>query len=184
MIRWAIVSARIDQWWVTQGGQEPVGPVSTELVVRGLAAGRVPLDSYVCEVGGSAWKPVRDVRDFTEAVAIAAALKVEERPSGRATLPRFDASDDRTMVDVEPMVPSDPRNTDRAPSRSSRVPPLARFEGNDELRTVTDVTPPLSSDPSTEKELPLQASVRPPKRRLEIVEELTLTDSEPFFPPE
>jgi hypothetical protein len=159
--------------------------VSTELVVRGLAAGRVPLDSYVCEVGGTAWKPVGEVRDFTEAVAIAAALKVEERPSGRAVLPRFDANDDRTMVDVEPMVPSDaPRNTDRAPSRSSRVPPLARFDGGDDLRTVTDVSPPLSSDPSTEKDVARKASVRPPKRRLEIVEELTLTDSEPFFPPE
>jgi hypothetical protein len=136
-------------------------------------------------VGGTAWKPVGEVRDFTEAVAIASALKVEDRPSARVGLPRFDASDDRTIVDVEPMVPSDaPRNTDRAPSRSSRVPPLARFDGGDDLRTITDIAPPLSSDPSTEKDVPRQASVRPPKRRLEIVEELTLTDSEPFFPPE
>lgn len=179
------MSARFDQWWVTQGGQEPVGPVSTELVVRGLAAGRVPLDSYVCEVGGTAWKPVREVRDFSEAVAIAAALKVDDRPSGRAPLPRFDATDDRTVVDIEPMIPSDsPRNTDRAPSRSSRVPPLARFDGGDDLRTITDAAPPLSSDPSTEKDVKRQASVRAPKRRLEIVEELTLTDTEPFFPPE
>lgn len=179
------MSARFDQWWVTQGGQEPVGPVSTELVVRGLAAGRVPLDSWVCEVGGAAWKPVRDVRDFAEAVAIAAALKVDERPSGRAVLPRFDASDDRTIVDIEPMASSDaPRTTERAPSRSSRVPPLTRFDGTDDLRTLADIEPPVASEPSTQKDVPRQASVLPVKRRLEIVEELTLTDTEPFFPPE
>jgi hypothetical protein len=180
-----VSSHHYDQWWVTQGGQQPIGPVSTELVVRGIAAGRVPLDSYVCEVGGAAWTPVRDVRHFAEAVAIAAALKVDDRPSGRSpSLPKFDASDDRTLVDMEPLLPSDvPRPTERTSPRSSaRAPQLAPFDANDDLRTITDISPPLSSEASTERDIPV-APLRT-KRKLEIVEELTLTDSEPFFPPD
>jgi hypothetical protein len=191
VIRSKVVSSHhYDQWWVTQGGQQPIGPVSTELVVRGIAAGRVPLDSFVCEVGGTAWSPVRDVRHFAEAVAIAAALKVDERPSGRAaSLPKFDGTDDRTLVDMEPLLPSEvPRPTERTAARTSaRAPQLAPFDGSDDMRTVTDIESPisseaLSSDVNTERDVAV--TIPRPKRKLEIVEELTLTDSEPFFPPD
>jgi hypothetical protein len=187
------VSVHNDQWWVTQSGKDPVGPVSTDLVVRGIIAGRVPLDSFVCEVGGPAWKALRDVRAFAVAVASYAAKKVEERPSVRSS--RFDPNEERTIVDAEPLLASEyPRPTDRSPPRplSSRFPSLAQFDGADESTTIADADPimpsepALSSAPKTEKDASPAPLTPPkaPKRRLEIVEEMTLTDMEPFFLPE
>lgn len=56
------------QWYVYREGGQTVGPVSTEQVVAGIRAGKVPLDSYVCASGTQAWQPVDQVVDFVGAV--------------------------------------------------------------------------------------------------------------------
>lgn len=57
------------EWWVTSGGQSPVGPASTARVLRGIEAGVIPLGCLVCEVGGSAWRRLDEVPEFREAAA-------------------------------------------------------------------------------------------------------------------
>jgi hypothetical protein len=51
-------------WWVRQGGSAPIGPVSTELVIRGIDAGKVSNEAEVCPVGGREWLPIDMVSEF------------------------------------------------------------------------------------------------------------------------
>jgi hypothetical protein len=57
-------------WKVRIPGRHAIGPVSTELLVRGIKAGRVPLDAEVCEVDGTAWQPLGGVDEFFEAMGL------------------------------------------------------------------------------------------------------------------
>lgn len=52
------------EWWVRQGGSAPIGPVSTELVIRGIDAGKVSNEAEVCQVGGNDWLPIDMVSEF------------------------------------------------------------------------------------------------------------------------
>lgn len=55
------VGGSAQDWYVASEGSDPIGPVSTDLLIRGFAAGRVPSDALVCPVGDSRWRPVREV---------------------------------------------------------------------------------------------------------------------------
>lgn len=55
-------------WYVRAGAGEPVGPVTTELVARGIRAGKVPIDARVCRVGQDAWEPLIAVSEFARVV--------------------------------------------------------------------------------------------------------------------
>ena len=61
--------AQTEQWWLLGKDRTPIGPVSQRLVLQGILAGRVPADSLVCEVGGAAWRPIREIALFTTAFA-------------------------------------------------------------------------------------------------------------------
>lgn len=56
------------QWYVTKPGGSVIGPVDTSLLSRGIAEGRVPLDSLACEAGDSEWQPVDEIAIFADAV--------------------------------------------------------------------------------------------------------------------
>ena len=57
------------QWWLMGRDRVPIGPVTTELVLRGIQAGKVPSDVLACEVGATAWRSVRSVARFAPAFA-------------------------------------------------------------------------------------------------------------------
>jgi hypothetical protein len=65
-----VVHSRVDirEWYVSAGHGEPVGPVSTELVARGIAAGKVPRTAYVARVGEVFWQDVLDVPEIVSAL--------------------------------------------------------------------------------------------------------------------
>jgi hypothetical protein len=56
-----------EQWYVAVDDAS-VGPVSTELVARGIVHRRVPLEALVCRVGTSTWESLADVQAFHAAV--------------------------------------------------------------------------------------------------------------------
>jgi hypothetical protein len=56
------------QWYVSNEGSEPLGPLATDLVERGILAGKVPVTSLVCAVGDSRWMPLAAVPEFAEAL--------------------------------------------------------------------------------------------------------------------
>jgi hypothetical protein len=49
------MNAPADLWYVKHGDDEPIGPVTTELLMKGLRARRVPISARVCQVGGENW---------------------------------------------------------------------------------------------------------------------------------
>lgn len=113
------------KWWVTRPGGTPIGPVEPELVVRGIAAGAVPLDSLVCPVGGSAWTALREVPSFAEAVVA--------RRQGRVA-----AGEGDTVLDLGLLPSSEAASPSDAP----------RF-GEDSEHTIADAQRVRSSEPPT-----------------------------------
>jgi len=51
------------QWYVTIAGSA-VGPVSTDLVLRGIKHRKIATEAYVCVVGASEWQALTDVPEF------------------------------------------------------------------------------------------------------------------------
>lgn len=109
-----------DRWYVSIG-QGAVGPVNLELLVRGVEAGKVPLDSYVRNEAWTVWRPLSDVLMVSAgapaeaaprsgaALTLGALAGTDSQPTLRQ-LPRWDA----------PAAPEPP------PSRDSR-PTLPRI---------------------------------------------------------
>ncbi|MES1189122.1 MAG: hypothetical protein ABUL60_35225 [Myxococcales bacterium] len=50
--------------WLVTNGETTVGPVHTELLLRGYMGGRIPLHCHVREVGWSAWRPLDGIREI------------------------------------------------------------------------------------------------------------------------
>jgi hypothetical protein len=57
------------QWWLMGRDRVPIGPVTTDLVVQGIRAGKVPSETLACEVGGTAWRSIRSVKRFASSFA-------------------------------------------------------------------------------------------------------------------
>lgn len=53
-------SAIPDRWYVSIG-EGSIGPVNLDLLVRGIEAGKVPLDCYVRNEAWTVWRPLSDV---------------------------------------------------------------------------------------------------------------------------
>ncbi len=69
------------EWLVRQSGAAPIGPVTTELLRRGIEAGKVGLGAEVCRVGTSDWLPLDMVDEFSDvAYDEEAATRVTESP--------------------------------------------------------------------------------------------------------
>jgi hypothetical protein len=94
-IRRAMTShVEIREWYVCTRESEPVGPVSSELVARGIIAGKVPRDALVARVGDSVWQRVLRVPEITdtlEALVLQGQMQMqqqmEEQMRGRAPAP-------------------------------------------------------------------------------------------------
>jgi hypothetical protein len=49
--------------WVVSNGEVTIGPVRTELLLRGIRHGRVPLDCHVRAAGSDEWRPLAAMRE-------------------------------------------------------------------------------------------------------------------------
>jgi hypothetical protein len=71
----------VAEWLVRQGSGKPIGPVSTELVIRGIEAGKIAISAEVCRVGTSDWLPLDMVDEFSDvAYDDDAATRVTDSP--------------------------------------------------------------------------------------------------------
>lgn len=73
------------QWYIRADG-EPVGPLSTDLVVRGIQAGRVPAHAAVMDAADGAWRPLSTVPTFATALQ-GGVLPAQPPTPAEATLP-------------------------------------------------------------------------------------------------
>lgn len=93
-------------WWVTKGDRKTVGPVSTELLLQGIGAGKVPMEALVCEVGGESWKPIIEVLPFSRAFDRPARKRMDSwddsTEAGPPAAEFFEEADEQTLVDALP----------------------------------------------------------------------------------
>jgi hypothetical protein len=72
----------LDQWWIYRDGAI-VGPVKTDLVIRGLIAGKIPHDARVRADEVSDWAPILSFDDFADATQKTTLL---DRPASMSKL--------------------------------------------------------------------------------------------------
>lgn len=58
----------MSEWWVGRRGADPVGPVSTETLVRGVKEKKVPPNALVCRVGEQQWHHVAQVDELWDRI--------------------------------------------------------------------------------------------------------------------
>ena len=76
------ISRRVEirEWYVCTPESVPVGPVSTDLIARGIIAGKVPRDALIARIGDSVWQRVLRVPEITAALEM---LALQERAPSR-----------------------------------------------------------------------------------------------------
>jgi hypothetical protein len=72
-----------DRWYVTNG-TKAVGPVNSDLLARGIEAGKVPLSSFVRHEGWTGWRQLSELMT---------GVYVDETPIPISTEPRRDTDD-------------------------------------------------------------------------------------------
>ncbi|HVU00959.1 MAG TPA: GYF domain-containing protein [Polyangiaceae bacterium] len=123
------------QWWVLGSDRKPIGPVTEDLLLQGIAAGRVTGDALVCAVGGTEWLAVSDVGTFQNALATAGTpADANKRRRGLIEL------EERTIVDGIPLWPAEPASEAAASTLRQH-----RSGFDDEEHTI--VESPFRSDP-------------------------------------
>lgn len=56
-------------WWVTIPGGYPRGPVSTQVLLRAIAVGKLPNNAFVRRIWNAKWRPLSSIRRFADALA-------------------------------------------------------------------------------------------------------------------
>ncbi len=88
-----------DEWYVTDGATA-VGPVTLELLGRGLDAGKVPADAFVRHASWNGWRDLSDLSehdpsfDPRRTFNVLPAARVPQPKVPRETLPSIDLEDD------------------------------------------------------------------------------------------
>jgi hypothetical protein len=136
------------EWWIVSADRRPLGPITTELLLEGIGAGRVPTDVLVCEVGGTRWKSIGDVAVFAAALSQPkprfsgdgeidawASRRNECGASARDGLGTFDDTLERTIIESSPLLGSEPP-----------IALLHDFDDGDE-KTIVDRVPLRPSEP-------------------------------------
>jgi hypothetical protein len=49
--------------WYLTNGRNVIGPVNTDLLLRGISQGRVPIDTYVAQSTWALWRPIDQIRE-------------------------------------------------------------------------------------------------------------------------
>lgn len=106
-------------YYVYQDSGQHVGPVTAELLAKGIATGKVPRDAHVGAVGDSQWHPVLSVPEVTSKLAELEAAHAPRPPAQAPPSPGTEPDVTNIMVrdeDIEAM---------RAQSRASSKAPVA-----------------------------------------------------------
>ncbi|MCA9640344.1 MAG: hypothetical protein H6718_32730 [Polyangiaceae bacterium] len=151
------------QWMVRSEGSAPIGPVSTELLLRGIAQGRVPVESEVQQLGTREWQVLEFVDAFADAIQSDEAMtRLAESPLDDADIIAYaDAEEAFTQLAVPagqslgarppppPPAASSPRAASGPASARFPAPPKAAnasYDEDDDAATRV-ASSPLSSSP-------------------------------------
>src|SRR5512142_1856301 len=74
----------LPQYYVYSADNNHVGPVSAELIARGIVAGKIPDDAFVAPLGSNAWTPYAQVAEVHAAVTNAKKASTPPPPPASA----------------------------------------------------------------------------------------------------
>lgn len=74
-------SSTTTQYYVFSADNNHVGPVSADLIGRGVVAGKVPNDAFVAPLGSTQWVPLGSIPELNLAVSVARIANSSVRPS-------------------------------------------------------------------------------------------------------
>jgi hypothetical protein len=135
----------MEQWWLLGGDRKPVGPMTTDLLLEGIVAGKVPRDSLVCIVGGTEWQTLGDIAVFSPAAGGAPVGAGAANAGPRRRAGKLLELEERTIVDGIPLWPAEP-TSEVEPVTSTLRQQMHGLEDPEE-RTLVD-SPFRPSDPS------------------------------------
>jgi len=126
----------MSEWWVGRQGANPVGPVSTDTLVRGIVEKKVPEDALVCRVGEKEWQHIPKVEEIWELVHPEQEehTNVTKRPwfadkpqDAPPPLPELDSDDESTRILSMPIMPMRTIDVEPQPKPAERtkVPAVA-----------------------------------------------------------
>lgn len=163
-------------WYVRHSGGGAIGPVAADLLVRGIAAGKVPIEAEVCEAGTDEWLPLEAIEEFQDALPEdGVQTRVIESPwfmeqtgrtqPGAATDAYAEDDDAATRVAPSPVDtgPAAPRPAAGAPSRPGGFPPLPPSRGLTPPVGRRPPAPPVSSPRGAARPVSSPRAAAPPK---------------------
>lgn len=109
-----------NQWYVTIEGNA-VGPVSTDLVVRGIKHKKIATNAHVCVVGATEWQLLADVEEFSTAMREGGLLESGSH-NGHHYEPQQDFNPSARAVDDTQSNQSDPDESETTASFPSQRP--------------------------------------------------------------
>jgi hypothetical protein len=80
--------------WIVSNGEVTIGPVRTELLLRGIRHGRVPLDCQVRAANSEVWRPLETLREVMALQGHAGAMGEFQRAASEISA----ASDEREVL--------------------------------------------------------------------------------------
>ena len=101
-----LATSASDPIWLVSHGEAVVGPVSTDLLLRGISAQKVPRDARVRQRGWTEWRSLGQIRETRAGEGFAArawelaARMLAAGDEGELILLALDAAVDRTRGDV------------------------------------------------------------------------------------
>lgn len=161
----------MSEWWVGRQGANPVGPVTTDTLIRGIQENKVPEDALVCRVGEQQWQHIAQVNDLWELIhpeqfhtsVTKQPWFAEKRDSG---LPATPAREPQEVDDESTRIYSVPILAIRSIESSPYHPPPAAA-GTTPLTSDSDVAPPkpaaLAASPAASHAATPKALIAPPR---------------------
>lgn len=152
----------LQQYYVYSADNNHVGPVSAELIARGVVAGKVPEDAFIAPTGSSNWTPISHIAEVFGAVSQA---KKASTPPPPPPLPvRASQSSIPASLPSPPTPPPPPVNASvgTAPKALSVPPmPVDAFASPFALAPSVSLqsAPPLPPSASMQAAPPLPPSV-------------------------
>jgi hypothetical protein len=72
-----------EKHWYLAVGDRSIGPLTTELVARGIRSGKVPLTAWICQVGANTWSALSSFGEFQDIVDLVLAAEVPANQQSR-----------------------------------------------------------------------------------------------------
>lgn len=140
------------QYYVFSADNNHVGPVSADLIGRGVVAGKVSTDAFVAPLGSSQWVPLDTVPELNLAVSVARVASSSVRP---APIPD-------TLVLTGPPPPAVPQDLANFLAPPAPLPPIAHAR----LEPAPIVSPPPAKAEKKEEKKEENKPVLDPRYKL------------------